>query len=103
MAPFGVFCQDFDGQNTLGPSSETTAGIKVIAAKAITATAIARPGPRLLKPPNTASSSALKATTIAPAADTMTSDTRAVAEISASFGCSPARRRSRKRKSRKRM
>ena len=76
IAPFGVFCHDFDGQNTFGPSSDTTAGIRVIAANAITATAIARPGPRLLNPPKTASSKALKATMIAPAADTITSATR---------------------------
>jgi hypothetical protein len=103
IAPFGVFCHDFDGQNTFGPSSDTTAGTRVIAARAITATAIARPGPRLLNPPKTASSSALKETTIAPAAETITSATRAVALARASFGCSPARRRSRKRNSRNRM
>src|SRR5687768_9054986 len=83
IAPFGVFCQDFDGQNTFGPSSDTTAGTSVIAANAITATAIASPGPRLLNPPNTASSNALNATTIAPAADTITSATRPVAVIRA--------------------
>ena len=86
IAPFGVFCQDFDGQNTFGPSSETTAGTRVIAANAITATAIASPGPRLLNPPKTASSRALNAMMIAPAADAITSPTRATAVTSASFG-----------------
>jgi hypothetical protein len=53
--PRGVRCQDFDGQKILGPMSETMAGTSVTAAIAMTSTPMARPGPRLRKPPNTAS------------------------------------------------
>ena len=40
-APFGVCLQDLEGQNTRGPSSETTAGIRVSPAISVTATAMA--------------------------------------------------------------
>src|SRR5690349_19513811 len=70
---FGVRCHDFDGQNTLVPSRDTTAGTSVTAASAISTTAIDRPGPKLVNAPNTASSNAMNAITMAAAADAMTS------------------------------
>jgi hypothetical protein len=93
--PFGVFFQDFDGQNTLVSTRDTTAGMSVTTATAISATAMDRPGPRLVNAPNTASSNAMNAMMIAAAAEAMTSPTLATAATSAVFGSSPARSRSR--------
>jgi hypothetical protein len=44
--PLGSFCQALEGQNTRRPSSDTTAGTRVRPATRVTATAIARVGPR---------------------------------------------------------
>ncbi len=95
VVPSGCFCQDLLGQNTLGPSSETTAGTSVRPAIAMTMTAMARPGPIDRKLPRVANSIAPNAMTTAPAAEAMASPTRSTATIMACFLSSPARSRSR--------
>ncbi|CAM5676164.1 hypothetical protein SALBM135S_09168 [Streptomyces alboniger] len=66
--PCGSCRQDFDGQNTLVPSSETTAGTSVRPASSVRKTAMASAGPMDRSMPSEESVRAAKATMTAPAA-----------------------------------
>ena len=84
-----------DGQNTRGPSSDTTAGTRVSPAIRVTATAMASAGPIDRSTLNVDSSSARNAAMTTPAAEEITSPTLATAVTMACLGSSPLRRPSR--------
>ena len=94
-AAFGSRRHDFDGQKTRGPSSETTAGISVSPAISVTATAIASVGPSERSTLSVDSNSARNATMTTPAAEEMTSPTRATAVAIACLESAPPRNCSR--------
>ena len=94
-AALGSRRQALEGQNTRGPSSETTAGTRVSPAIRVTATAMASAGPIERSTLRVDSSSARNAAMTTPAAEEMTSPTRATAVTMAALGSSPARSRSR--------
>ena len=94
-APVGSRRHVLDGQNTRGPSSDTTAGTRVSPAISVTATAIASAGPIERSTLSVDSISARNAAMTTPAAEEITSPTRATAETIAALGSSPARRPSR--------
>jgi len=94
-APLGSRRHALDGQNTRGPSSETTAGTRVSPAIRVTATAMAKAGPIDRSTLRVDSSRAKNAAMTTPAAEEMTSPTRATAATIAALGSSPARRCSR--------
>ena len=102
-AAFGSRRHDLDGQNTRGPSSETTAGISVSPAISVTATAIASAGPIDRSTLSVDSSSARNATMTTPAAEAITSPTRVTALTIACLASSPPRSRSRYRNIRNKM
>ena len=84
-----------DGQNTRGPSSDTTAGTRVSPAISVTATAMASAGPIDRSTLSVDSSSARNAAMTTPAADEITSPTLATALTIACLGSSPLRSPSR--------
>ena len=86
---------DRDGQNTRGPSSDTTAGISVSPAVNVTATAIASAGPIDRSTLSVEASSARNAAMTTPAAEAITSPTRVTALAIACLASSPLRSRSR--------
>ena len=94
-AAFGSRRQALDGQNTRGPSSDTTAGTSVSPAIRVTATAIASVGPSERSTLRVDRSSARNATMTTPAAEEITSPTRATALAIACLESSPRRSRSR--------
>lgn len=91
----GCLRQALDGQNTLEPRSEKTAGTRVSAATRVTATEMARAGPIARNMPRLDSSRARKATITAPAAEAMVSPTLPTASAMACLGSWPVRRCSR--------
>ena len=93
--PLASRFQEFDGQNTRAPSSDTTAGTSVSPASRVTATAIASAGPSDRSIPSEDSNRARKAMITAPAADAIASPTRVTALTIALLASSPARSRSR--------
>src|SRR5581483_6477892 len=95
LALDGSRCHDLDGQKTLVPSSDTTAGIRVRLATRVVATAIASAGPIDRSTLSVDSSSARKATMTTPAAVAMARPARLTALIIACLLSSPARRASR--------
>ncbi len=96
------FRQRFDGQNSAGPLTAASAGIKVMPASSITPTEIAIDGPSTRNCPNCARASVANAATTASAADAITGPTRPAAWAAAVRRSSPDRSRSRTRNSRKR-
>ncbi len=92
---FGSRFQDFDGQKTARPISDTRAGTSVSAVISMTPTAIASCGPSAPKDLNLARRSTRKATMTAPAAEVIASPTRSTVTIIAVFLSSPSRSRSR--------
>src|SRR5690349_17917973 len=85
-APFGSVRQALDGQNTLVPSNETTAGTRLSPAISATATATANAGPIARNMPSVDKTSAMNAIITAPAAEVMASPTRVTALTMAVFG-----------------
>ncbi len=94
-AKVGSFFHAFDGQNTLVPIRETTAGTNVSAATTVTATAIASAGPIDLKMPSELRISAMNDTITAPPAEMIASPARVIACATAALCSSPRRSRSR--------
>ena len=91
----GSRCHDLDGQNTFGPSSDTTAGTSVRPATSVTATAIASAGPSDRRMLTVDRTSARNAAMTTPAAEEITSPTRVTALTMACLRSSPRRSRSR--------
>ena len=87
--------QCFEGQNTLGPISASSAGIRVSAASSMSATEVTKAGAIVWNDLRSERPSAPMAAITTKADDAMATPTRCTAVRTATRDSSPARRRSR--------